>query len=224
MAEHPVEISSVTPYGTGPEPRVPQTSLPAVLGASWIAAALLAIAASFARVYSLTFGTPGTNGSPGITTRFAIDGWGRTSITHNPATALSTTASPGGARWGVLFCLAAAAMLLGWLLQMPTSSRWHTTHTGLKISGWSCVFLAGVVSGQIIATLPAANGAPGTFHFGTSPLLGTVSSVLGLLIWSVQHQTQRQTERSAAHPRAGGDQGLSAGLRPGLPTRGGPPE
>lgn len=191
MVEQPVEIISVSPYGSGQEDRHRMPANPIAIGLGWLSVVTLAVAASFTRVYSLTISVPGPDGRAADTVRYAVDGWGRTSVAHSAPVNFASSGSPAGARYGALFCLAAAVILLGWLLQSPPMRRRRSAPSGLPTAGLGCVFLAGVVGCQIIATLPAASGAQTAFRFGLSPLLGGSSCVLGLLIWTAQYRTQQ---------------------------------
>jgi hypothetical protein len=154
----------------------------------WLAAALLAVLASFAKVYS--FSMP-ANGDQSDRIHYSLDGWGRIRVFQTPDTGVDFGSYAAGPRYGVLLCLAAAAMLLGWLIQRRALGHPRLAPPGLPVSGLGSVFLCGVVACQFVDSWPATHGATGTIPFGPSLYLGGGSALLGVATWIVQQRSQR---------------------------------
>ncbi len=193
MADDPIEIASITPYGEpGRAPVRRPARQAALVGLGWLVVAALAILASFARVYSVsTLNAPDANGATAGFLLSAVDGWGRLSIT--PSEAGFEPSGAIGPRYGVLFCIAAGAVLLGWLLSLRAkSARWQPG--GRAISGAGCVFLLGVLACQVVATLPYRRDLfryDAVFHFGPSPWIAGGACALGLSTWAAQYWLER---------------------------------
>ena len=103
-----------------------------------------------------------------------------------------------GPRYGVLFCIAAGAVLLGWLLSLRAKpARWQPS--GRAISGAGCVFLMGVLACQVVATLPNRRDlfrTDAVFHWGPSPWIAGGACALGVLTWAAQHRLERRPQRA----------------------------
>jgi hypothetical protein len=192
MVDDSIQITSITPYGRPERPRVrlPIGGATAV-GFGWPAVAMLAVLASFLRVYSVSISVPDTDNGVAGFLRYAVDGWGRSSITHTaPGNFYSSVPGP---RYGLLFCIAAGVVLLGWL-QSLWSPRSAGQPFGRALSGAGCAFLTGVVACEIIATLPSRKSLSqinGAFSFGPSPWLAGGACVLGAVTWAAQYRAQR---------------------------------
>ena len=180
MAEQPIEIS-ISPYGPEPDERVRRPVSHLLLGAGWLGAAALAVAASFTKVYGISFTDTGAD--PPEAWHFSMDGWGRTRVSPSVLGGFSAGDLGAGPRYGVLLCLAAAAMVLGWLIQRSRQQPWASR--GPLISGQACIFLGGVVACQLVATWPKTVAPDDAFGFGPSLFLGAGSVLLGLATWIV---------------------------------------
>lgn len=200
MVDDPIEITSVTPYGAPDRPPARLSSYRAkAVGFGWPVVAVLAVLASFARVFSLTIGIidadTDTDVDTGIASSisYAVDGWGRPHVTHTAAEDFIASGVTGP-RYGVLFSIAAGLVLLGWLLTLLRAPRQAWQPVGRTLCGLGCVFLLGVVACEIVATLPNRRSFPEihqTFRFGPSPWLAGGACALGAVIWAAQFRAQR---------------------------------
>lgn len=189
MVDEPIEKASRAPYG---EPGQAPRRL-AVVGLGWPVVAALAVLASFAQVYSVTAIAPDANGAMTDFVRLAFDGWGRLSVKATGPDGFRPSGVTGP-RYGVLFCIAAGAVLLGWLQSLrATPARWQPS--GRTISGAGCAFLTGIVACQVLATLPNRRDLfriYAVFHWGPSPWIAGGACALGVLTWAAQHRLERR--------------------------------
>lgn len=192
MVDDPIEITSVTPYDRSGRARA---DLPiTAVGFGWPAVAVLAVAASFVRVYSISTTISGGDGEASGLAGYAVDGWGRLSTVHTASETFEVS-GVSGPRYGVLYCVAAGVILLGWLLGL-LAMRSGRRPAGRAVTGAGCAFLAGVVACEVVATLPSRNGLPQAdiaFAFGPSPWLAGSACVLGSVTWAAQWRAQRST-------------------------------
>src|SRR5437899_11116225 len=111
VREPDIEITSVTPFdkdgveGGTPARRVTRSELGQ--GGLWLVAAALAVAASFARVFSVRT-TFHSEGLAGAFFGYAYDGWGRETVESSQQ--LDGGPVIAGPRYGVLFCACASLM------------------------------------------------------------------------------------------------------------------
>jgi len=193
MVDDPIEIASITPYGEPGRPSQGPVRAATVVGLGWPVVAALAVIASFAQVYSVTASTPDANGTMTDVVRSAFDGWGRFSVRATGPDGFEPSGVTGP-RYGVLFCIAAGAVLLGWLQSLRATPA-RRQPSGRAISGTGCAFLMGVVACQVAATLPNRKDLfriPAVFHFGPSPWIAGGACALGLLTWAAQHRLERR--------------------------------
>jgi len=189
MAEQPIEISS-SPYGPRSDQPVRRPVSQLLLGVGWLGAAALAVAASFTKVYGFVLSLPATGDNPVTPLRYSIDGWGRNRLAANPAAGFSSVGLGTGPRFGVLLCLAAVAIVLGWLIQRSSDRR--LADLGLPLSGLASVFLCGVVACQLIVSWPMIAGAADDgFQLGPSLFLSAGSALLGVATWIVHLRGQQ---------------------------------
>ena len=193
MVDEPIEISSITPYDQSVRPRAGRPVGRAVAaGLGWPAVAVLAVMASFFRVFSVTTTITETEAGAAGLIGYAFDGWGRISTMHTGSEPFDVGGA-SGPRYGVLYCIAAGVVLLGWLHSL-LAVRSDQRPVGRVVSGAGCAFLAGVVACEVVATLPNRNGFPqddAVFTFGPSPWLAGCACVLGSLTWAAQWHVQR---------------------------------
>lgn len=186
-----IEITSVTPLDDGSTAGGGRSFgwRALVSAALWVSAAVLAVVASFARVYSITTPLPGV---PIGAVRYSYDGWGRGSTSASSQLQFGS-GELVGPRYGVLFCSAAALLLVAaWLGLAQPKARWLPSARFL--GGVATPFLAGSGASQIIAVLPYRHGITHTdnvFSFGASPWCATAASALAAMGWSMYRQPKQ---------------------------------
>jgi drug/metabolite transporter (DMT)-like permease len=150
---------------------------------------VLAVLASFAKVYA--YSMPPLDGQ---TDRIhtSVDGWGRVRVSPVLAdTGFSSSSFSAGPRYGLLLCLAAAAMVLGWLVQLRAANQPRLAPLGSPLSGLGSVFLCGVVACLLVDVWPVV-GTPGSLvRLGPCLYLAAGSALVGVATWIVQQRGQR---------------------------------
>lgn len=191
MVDEPIGIS-ISPYGPEPAEPVGRRVSQPLLGAGWLIAAVLAVLASFTRLYG--FNTP-ASGDPADRIHFSIDGWGRYRMTRTPSDAGFDTGSfPAGPRYGVLLCLAAAVMLVGWLIRRRALGQPRLVEFGLPLSGLASVFLCGVVGCMVVDTWPVIHSSGSAVRLGLCLYLAGGSAVLGMATWALERRGLRAAD------------------------------
>lgn len=187
MVDEPIGIS-ISPYGADPDEPVRRPVSQLLLGAGWLIAAALAVAASFATTYNFSIPSDGDQ-SDGF--HESIDGWGRIRVSGAADLGLDSSNLGSGPRYGVLLCLAAAIIGFGWLIQRRLLNLPRLTPHGLSVSGVGAVFLCGVVACQLVDAWPVIRRGPsGTIPLGSCLYLGAGSALLGLVTWLVGRRGQ----------------------------------
>jgi hypothetical protein len=185
MVDEPIGIS-ISPYGPEPEEPVGRRVSHPLLGAGWLIAAVLAVLASFTRLYG--FSTP-ASGELADRIHISIDGWGRYRMTRTPADAgFNASSFPAGPRYGLLLCLAAAAMVVGWLIRRRALGQPRLVEFGLPLSGLASVFLGGVVGCMAVDSWPVIHGSGSTVRVGLCLYLAGGSAVLGIATWALERR------------------------------------
>jgi hypothetical protein len=192
MSVEPTAIS-ISPYGPEPAEPVGRRVSQPLLDAGWWGAALLAVLASFTTLYSFSTAASGDLADRG---RISIDGWGRYRMTRTPPDAgFNASSFPAGPRYGVLLCLAATAMLVGWLIRRRALGRPRLAMHGLPLSGLGSVFLGGVVGCMLVDAWPVIHSSGSSVRVGLCLYLGGGSAVLGVATWILERRGQRADDR-----------------------------
>jgi len=180
---------TITPYHDEPSADRPATvrsgSDRLRIGARLLAAGL-AVGASWCTVLVLTSWQPSADGDPhgGGYLRYTSSGWGRTAVTSSGPLDFTGSGS-NGPKFGVLLCIAAAALLIAAAVDwLPGRLRWQPN--GRLLTALTGSFLLAVVLCEVITVLPYGQGDATDVRFGLSPWLaaaGCLLAVLSCLPW-----------------------------------------
>jgi hypothetical protein len=178
---------SITPYHEEPPPGragTDRSGLDRFRVGARLAAAGLAVGAAWANVLVQTSRLPGSDGDPfgpGFI-RYGFNGWGRASLKASADLAFSEDPT-NGPNFGVLLCIAAAALLVAaatdWL---PGRLRWQPT--GRPLAALAAPFLLAVALCEVLTALPYGQGSEVlTSHvrIGPSPWLVAAGCLLAAL-------------------------------------------
>lgn len=154
---------------------------------------MLAVAASFAKVVSVNLPSDSDQSDR---QHYSVDGWGRIRVSGDLG--IDSNSLGSGPRYGVVLCLAAAVIVLGWLIQRRLPNLPRLAPHGLAISGLGAVFLCGVVACLLVVSWPVLRGQYSAIPLVSCLYLAVGSALLGLATWFGQWRNQQPDRQPAA--------------------------